>query len=324
MISARPLLLAGVAAALASTAIRAPAATVGSHFDADRKAILSMVGDYRAGFHFQETVELDADYIRKPGNDAVGYEAVILVEDTGRKIVLQHVLVSDTGHVTKHWRQDWTYEATQRFEFSADQTFSRVALSPDATRGKWTQCVFEVSDAPRYCGTGAWAEADGHPTWTSDLTWRPLPRREYSTRSDYSALSVVNRHTITPNGWTHEQDNTKQRRAADGALSPLVREFGLNDYTSAGNYDFKPAYAYWVKTSGYWARVRAAWQQRLDAGDAVVLKMKVDGMPLIMATFGQAEKVEAGTAVSDAEIAAVFDQYTAVLPHTGANATAPR
>jgi hypothetical protein len=317
----RKLLCITAAALLAGHAAAMPAS---DPYEAGRKAILATVGDFRAGFHFQETVELDADYVRKPGDDSVGYEAVIVVEDTGRRIVLQHLLVSDTGHVTKHWRQDWTYEATQRFEFSADQTFSRVALSPDATKGKWTECVFEVSDAPRYCGTGAWVPGDGHPTWTSDVSWRPLPRREYTTRTDYNALAVVNRYTVTPAGWTHEQDNTKQRRAADGSLSPLVREFGLNDYLKAGKYDFAPAYAYWDKTKGYWARVRALWQQRLDAGDALVLKMKVDGMPLIMGTFEQADQVEAGKTVSDADIAALFDTYTAVLPEANAKATAGR
>ena len=39
---------------------------------------------------------------------------------------------------------------------------------------------------------------------SAQRTWRPLPRREYTRRSDYNALDVVNRHTIVPGGWTHE------------------------------------------------------------------------------------------------------------------------
>ena len=43
---------------------------------------------------------------------SAGNEAVIVVVDTPTKIVLQHVLVDPkSGHVTKHWRQGWTYEA---------------------------------------------------------------------------------------------------------------------------------------------------------------------------------------------------------------------
>ena len=97
-----------------------------------------------------------------------GDETVIVVEDTPTRIVLQHILVdAKSGHVTKHWRQDWFYEAPTRFEFTADQTWHVRSLPADATRGAWTQCVYEVSDAPRYCGTGRWDYANGVATWTS-------------------------------------------------------------------------------------------------------------------------------------------------------------
>lgn len=280
--------------------------------DADRKAILSMLGEYTVGFHFEETVALKPGYTIKPSKDSGAHEAVILVEDSPNKIVLQHILVGDKGHVTKHWRQDWTYEATQRFEFSDDQTFSRVKLSPEKTTGAWTQCVFEVSDAPRYCGTGKWNHRYGNPTWTSDRTWRPLPRREYTTRSDYNAMNVENRHTITPNGWAHEQDNSKVLRDPLSVSSALVREFGLNNYQKIVGYDFSPAYTYWEKTNSYWTRVRAEWERHLNAGKKLVLKTKVDGMPIIMATFAQAESTENGKKIEDADITAILSQYTSV------------
>jgi hypothetical protein len=108
-------------------------------------------------------------------------------------------------------------------------------------QGAWTQCVYEVSDAPRYCGTGKWTYTNNVPSWTSDLSWRPLPRREYTKRSDYNALAVVNRHTLTPNGWTHEQFNTKVQRNADGSQVEIAREFGFNDYVKTTEVDFTPA-----------------------------------------------------------------------------------
>jgi hypothetical protein len=278
--------------------------------EADRKAILSMLGEYKVGFHFQETVALKAGYVIKPVKNSGGYETVILVEDSPSKIVLQHILVSDKGEVTKHWRQDWTYQAKTRFEFTDDQTFSRVAISPEKTAGAWTQCVFEVSDAPRYCGTGKWNHRYHNPTWTSDRTWRPLPRREYTTRSDYNALNVENRHTITPNGWAHEQDNSKVVRSNLAESSTLVREFGFNDYQKISGHNFSPAYTYWEKTKGYWARVRAEWQKQLSNGDRLLLKTKVDGMPIIVATFTQAERVEKGGQVKDADIVTIFEKFT--------------
>jgi hypothetical protein len=236
---------------------------------------------------------------------------VIVVEDVPRKIVLQHILVDDkSGHVTKHWRQDWTYEAQSRFEFSADQVWTVHSIAPEKTRGAWTQCVFDVSDAPRYCGTGRWNHGNGIATWTSDRTWRPLPRRDYTKRSDYNALNVENRHTIVPGGWTHEQDNTKVLRAVDGSIERMVaREYGFNDYQKTGDIDFKPAYAYWSATHGYWAKVRTHWEEFLSRASGVHLKTKIDGMAMIIPLFTQAQLIEEGGTVADAEIDKVFNEW---------------
>ena len=281
----------------------------------DRQAILAMQGDYTVDFAFDETVLLKPGYARAPAQRSGGDEVVIVVQDSPDRVVLQHLLVEPkSGHVTKHWRQDWSWEAAQRFEFSADQTF-RVRPVPAAlSAGAWTQCVYEVSDAPRYCGTGRWTHGDGVSSWTSDLSWRPLPRREYTVRGDYNALSVVNRHTITPGGWTHEQFNTKVLRKPDGSVQEVAREFGFNDYQKDTDVDFGPAYRYWEATAGYWARVRAHWDRFLAQAPGVHLKMPLDGMKMIMPLFTQAGEVEAGTPVSDAAIEAVFTEWVEPAP----------
>jgi len=281
----------------------------------DRASILAMQGEYLVDFAFDETVLLAPGYERAPAMRSGANEVVIVVEDGPRNLVLQHLLVdTKSGHVTKHWRQDWTYEAAQRFEFSADQTWQVRPLAAAATRGAWTQCVFEVSDAPRYCGTGRWDYADGHATWTSDLSWRPLPRREYTRRSDYNALAVINRHTLTPAGWTHEQFNTKVLRKPDGSQQAIAREFGFNDYVKTGEVDFAPAYAYWKATQGYWAKVRARWDGLLGKPPGVHLKTKLDGMAMIVPLFEQAEAVQQGKPVTDAQIDAVFAQWAEPAP----------
>ncbi|MGS1078131.1 DUF6607 family protein [Pseudoxanthomonas beigongshangi] len=281
----------------------------------DRQSILAMQGEYTVDFAFDETVLLQPGYERQAAMRSGGDETVIVVEDTPRRIVLQHILVdAKSGHVTKHWRQDWVYEAPQRFEFSADQTWTRQAIPAEVTRGAWTQCVYEVSDAPRYCGTGRWDYRDGHATWTSDLSWRPLPRREYTRRSDYNAMSVVNRHTLTPGGWTHEQFNTKVLRKPDGSQVQLAREFGFNDYIKTTGIDFKPAYEYWKGTADYWAKVRGRWERFLDRDTGVHLKTKIDGMAMIIPLFTQAEAEQEGKAVSDAEIDKVFAAWVEPAP----------
>ena len=281
----------------------------------DRQSILAMQGEHLVDFAFDETVLLQPGYERASAVRSGGNEVVIVVEDTPNKVVLQHLLVDPrSGHVTKHWRQDWTYEAASRFEFSDDQTWQVRNIPDEVNRGAWTQCVFEVSDAPRYCGTGRWTYDNGIATWTSDLSWRPLPRREYTRCSDYNALSVVNRHTITPGGWTHEQFNTKVLRKPDGSMEEVAREFGFNDYQKDTDVDFGPAYRYWEATAGYWARVRAHWDRFLSQAPGVHLKMPLDGMKMIMPLFTQAEEVEQGQAVADAEIDAVFAEWVEPAP----------
>ncbi|EIT69534.1 MULTISPECIES: DUF6607 family protein [Hydrocarboniphaga] len=283
--------------------------------EADRRAILAMLGDYDVSFDFNETVVLRAGYERQPGRRTGGHEAVMLVEDRHERISLQHVLVSDEGHVTKHWRQDWQWQAAQRFEFTEDQTWRIRELTPQQRRGSWTQCVFEVSDAPRYCGTGRWVhDAQGIATWTSDPTFRPLPRREFTKRKDYNAILAINRHTVTPLGWTHEQDNTKLIRDGQKISGAIVREFGFDNYAhAAGSGDdvvnFKPAHDYWAATKAYWAQVRSIWDGYLVNGSGVRLKTGLDGMAIIIPTFEQAEQAQAGKMPARSEIQAVFDQW---------------
>jgi len=279
LLSVSSICLASVLLALPSIAAEPP--------EADREAILAMQGGYRVRFAFDETVPLAADYTPAEPSRSGADEVVILVEDSPDHIVLQHLLLHvATGHVTKHWRQEWTYEAARRWEFATDQRWLWRDIPAERIAGGWTQCVYEVSDAPRYCGTGRWDHALGVSTWTSDATWRPLPRRDYTKRDDYNVLVAVNRHTIVPGGWSHEQDNTKASGNPAGEITALiVREAGFNDY------------------------------RRTDA-HGLRLATKIDGMALIEPLFQQAQVIVEGGAVDDAEIDAVFAQWV-LLPDAG-------
>ena len=94
-----------------------------------------MQGEYLVDFAFDETVLLQPGYERAPAMRSGGNETVIVVQDSPTKIVLQHILVDEkSGHVTKHWRQDWSYEAPSRFEFSADQTWTVRTLPAEQDR----------------------------------------------------------------------------------------------------------------------------------------------------------------------------------------------
>lgn len=281
-----------------------------SEFEQGRQAILAMIGDYQVTFSFEETEAVQPGYELEPSKESDAYELVLLAEDSETRIVLQHLLVHRAGgFVVKHWRQDWHYEATERLEFTEDQTWRVRAIAPEVTRGAWTQCVYEVSDAPRYCGTGKWVIADGVPTWTSDAGFRPLPRREYSKRDDYNALGIVNSHSITMDGWTHGQQNDKVVRDGEAITATLVREEGLNTYRRIIGYNFSSGYEYWEDTKDYWARIRGEWYGRIAQGEGIHLKYPVDGMKMIMNMYWQSERARKGKAVSDEEIRTLFDPW---------------
>jgi len=72
-------------ATVARADLNLPIEKSASAFDKDRQSILSMLGDYRAGFHFQETVELDPDYVRLPAKGTGGNEAGIHGQEPGHK-----------------------------------------------------------------------------------------------------------------------------------------------------------------------------------------------------------------------------------------------
>ena len=149
----------------------------------------------------------------------------------------------------------------------------------------------------------------GYERASAQRTWRPLPRREYTRRSDYNALDVVNRHTIVRGGWTHEQFNTKVQRNADGSQVEIAREFGFNDYIKTTEVNFKPARDYWAATAPFWAQVRQRWDGFLGQPPGVHLKTKLDGMAMIMPLFQQAEEIQGGAALDAGKIDAVFAKY---------------
>ncbi len=289
-----------------------PAALAGEDaFERDRQAILAMAGEYHITFQFQETVPLRDGYELHEPYRSEATEFVDVVEDAGDRIVLQHILVleGDDGepHVVKHWRQDWTYQDTELLEFKGNRTWETRRLSPDEVKGTWSQRVTQVDDSPRYEGYGAWTHEGNLSSWESNETWRPLPRREFSKRDDYQVLVAVNRHTLTPTGWVHEQDNYKLV-LGDDEQPILCREVGLNVYDKVDGVDFSPGYAYWNQTGPFWRDVRAAWAQVHASGKPLTLKKEVDGKKLYEHLFSLAKDVRDAGAYNPAEGKAKINQ----------------
>jgi len=283
----------------------------------DHRSILAMQGEYAVSYAFDETEALQPGYELAKAHHSAGSEVVILLQDDINHIVLQHILVdSRNGHVTKHWRQDWHYEAPTRFEFRPDQTWIVRELTPEQRAGKWTQCVYGVSEVPRYCGTGVWHYEGDRATWRSDVSWRPLPRREYSQRDDYNVLMAINEQTITADGWMHEQFNTKTQYQADGSQIEIAREHGLNIYQRTTKIDFTPAYTYWKETAAFWAQIRQHWAGKLSQPPGIHLTIPRDSMELIMPLFAEAENQRNSQIIDNNKISELLGRYVEPLVET--------
>ncbi len=257
----------------------------------DRAAILQMAGSYKVAFAFDETVSLREGYALKAPYRADATELVLVLEDTPRKVSLQHILrvgKEDKRSPLKHWRQDWTFEDPELLEFRGHRTWERRTLSPQEARCTWSQAVFEVDDGPRYEGAGRWTHDRGLSSWESRETWRPLPRREYTKRSDYDVLIGTNRHALTPTGWVHEQDSLKM--VLGPTAHPLARERGVNLYTrQSPDAELPEVSAYWTQSQDFWSEVRQQWQALFQAHPRFTLRDRVEDKPRHDHLFGLAD-----------------------------------
>lgn len=304
----------GAAAARASGETVAPAV-----FEADRNAILSMAGDYKVTFDFTETVSFVNGYALKEPKLSGGHESVRVLEDRGDFISLQHTLVigpDDAPAIVKHWRQDWQYQPQRVLVFVGGNAWEWRSVPAAERSGAWSQTVYQVDDAPRYGAVARWTYEGGLAEWTPPREWRPLPRRDMTTRDDYHAIDAVNRHVITPWGWVHEQENSKLILSGEPAV--LVREIGVNTYRRFDGYPVSASDAYWAATADYWAGVRAEWARigAANARFAITLQGETEDLyqPLL-ALADQVRSGEKGLEPALAEARAVINRF--VTPEIG-------
>jgi hypothetical protein len=267
------LLLAGPALADGATAPTSTEAQADA-FKADRASILAMAGEFKVTFDLRETTSWRADYTPIPSKLSGGHESVRVVEDTGRHIVLQHLLVVKDGaktYVIKHWRQDWTYEPETVLTYAGKGHWGLESIPAAMRPGRWSQTVWQVDDSPRYGAWGQWSEEGGIRRWRSSWTWRPLARRDAVRNPPYDRYLSINRHSPTPAGWIHWQDNIKMGPDASGKIVPFVQESGLNTYVRDGAFDVSAADAYWNASKDYWAAIRAAWDETIAQNKGVIV-----------------------------------------------------
>jgi len=277
----------------------------------DREAILAMCGCYEVTFNFAETFSPDTAYQYHENYRSSGLEWVTPITDSEDFVSLQHLLIVGDEMIVKHWRQDWIYENTDLYLFSADKKWRYTSMPQEEVAGQWTQKVFQVDDSPRYEGTATWVHFDGRHFW-ENTTPAPLPRREFSKRSDYNLMERRNRHEITSWGHVHEQDNQKILRSEAGD-ELIAAEKGMNTYRKVEDSRCQAAMDWWEDNAQFWADVRSVWDEVFARNKDLVLAKSVDDKPLFMhlfpmgTEFAQAEEYDSKAAKQ--QIEATIQQF---------------
>ncbi|MDX8554736.1 hypothetical protein C7448_103341 [Tenacibaculum gallaicum] len=257
----------------------------------DRAAIKKMCGCYEVTFNFAETFNNSKDSLYKPSKTKTdkALEWAELIVDENDKISIQHLLqVGNPAnpHIVKHWRQDWLYENTDFYMFNGNNNWLYENKPKSEVKKQWTQKVYQVDDSPRYEGSATWVHVDGKSYW-ENTTDAPLPRREYTKRSDYNVTERGNRHEITNYGWLHDQDNKKIIREEGKKDIVIAHEKGYNTYVKVADSKCKAAKDWWKKNSTKWQKVRNKWDEVYGRNTNLSLETKVNNKPLYKHLFSE-------------------------------------
>ncbi|WP_275316750.1 DUF6607 family protein [Tenacibaculum bernardetii] len=255
----------------------------------DKAAIKKMCGCFEVTFNFAETFNNSKDSLYKPSKTKIakGLEWAQLIEDGKNNISIQHLLqVGNPAkpHIVKHWRQDWAYQNQDFYMYNGDNNWLYENKSKADVKKQWTQKVYQVDDSPRYEGSGTWVHVDGKSYW-ENTTDAPLPRREYTKRSDYNVTERGNRHEITNYGWIHDQDNKKIIRKAGTKDIVLAHEKGYNTYVKVADNRCKASQDWWKKNTNKWQLVRNKWDEVYGRNTNLSLEKKVQNKPLYKHLF---------------------------------------
>ena len=271
----------------------------------DIESIKSMCGCFKIDFNFAETFVFseDENYKKSKTYKSGGLEWGHLIVDEKNKISIQHLLIVGSKQfptIVKHWRQDWLYQNTGLYKYDKNDKWSFVNKNKKDVRGQWTQKVYQVDDSPRYEGTSSWVHVDGKSYW-ENTTPAPLPRREFSKRTDYNVTLRGNRHEVTDAGWVHDQDNKKIQKD-EGSQFVLAHEKGYSTYTRVPDEDCKAAVEWWEKNSNKWKMIRDKWKTIYGLNQDLALKPSVDDKKLYSYLFSP-------TIVDKVEIESTIDMF---------------
>ena len=292
-----------------------------SKMERDQAAIRGLAGDFKASFDFLETLVFLQGGVPSQPYRSWGTERVFLIEDRPGLVELQHMLVMSFldargeiqgPFVMKHWRQRWEFEADKIHDYKGHGMWENHVLPTESSEKTWVQTVYQVDDTPRYALVGEWQHQKTYSQWSSRAGYRPLPRRERSVRDDYDVLDGINRITVLPSGWVHEQDNLKRvlpaRADSSSETSVIARELGINRYQRIAGFDFSAGDEYWEKAGPFWAKVRYAMDARIQKSAKMRVANRCNGSASYELFFAQASKFMTAGENDSTEVDGLIDE----------------
>lgn len=252
----------------------------------ETNAIKAQAGCYKVDYKFEETKKMDPEYpiSSKPYHEW-GVEWIEVDFESEDEVHLQHILLTPHGPL-KHWRQEWKKNPTHVLTFKGDNTWEAVAISKPV-ENMWIQRVYQVDDSPRYDCAAPWNITSNSYSWYCK-TWAPLPRREFSQRSDYNVMDRGNFVVLTTKGWVHHQYNDKVISSAEGKKL-IAKEKGANTYEKIADKECAAAKTYWSEAKGIWHDIQTTWKDIYAHHPNLKLKSQVDGKVLWMHLFELAD-----------------------------------
>lgn len=256
------------------------------HAGAEVEAIKAQAGCYKVDYKFEETQKMDPNYpISSAPYHEWGTEWIELDLATQDEVHLQHILITPHGPL-KHWRQEWQKNPTQLMSFKGDNTWKTEAIQKPAA-DLWVQKVFQVDDSPRYECASPWTAGKDGYSWNCQA-WSPLPRREFSQRSDYNVLDRGNFVVLNSKGWIHFQYSDKVVSDATG-VKVIAKEKGANTYTKIADSECAAAQAYWKENKAIWHDIQAMWKHIYSHHPDLKFKSQVNGKTMWMSLFELAD-----------------------------------
>lgn len=261
--------------------------TYANNLSSDIDAIQKMAGCYEVRFSFVETIKFNPDSPASEPYQEWGLEYVTVDKLTSTEVHLQHILLTPHGPL-KHWRQEWIYSPTEVLEYKGDNLWNKIFNKGSV--GAWSQYVTQVDDSPRYACIANWVHSTDGSYWEC-TTNTPLPRREFSKRSDYNILTRRNRHIITKWGWEHEQNNEKRLKTniESNSSTIVAKEIGSNTYRKVDDSKCLEANIWWLDNKKIWNEIQAVWAEMIQNNEKIHLKSSVDNKTLWMSLFDLAD-----------------------------------